>query len=99
MAHAVELGARARVAPQAESRNRHLDAQIRLEGVARYDRGNTLSVAAPIRNRDREVVAAISVTYPGDRSVLRAYDDAIRLAARGISRALGFDASARRASA
>ena len=51
---------------------------------------------APIRNRDREVVAAVTVSYAGDRAALRAYDDVVRMAARGISRALGYEGTTQR---
>lgn len=100
LANAPELGPRSRVTidgePDAQRRRR--DAEVRLEGVARLELGSSLSVAAVIRNRDREIVAAVSVAYSGEHTAARAYDDAVRSAARGISRALGFDSDRRRAS-
>ena len=48
-----------------------------------------LSVAAPVRGRRGEVVAALSVVVPAETSDARAYVPVVRAAARGISRALG----------
>ncbi|ARJ04312.1 IclR family transcriptional regulator [Cnuibacter physcomitrellae] len=51
---------------------------------------HTYSVAAPVRGRSGEVVAAVSiVAHPDDRAN-REYPLAVRVAARGVSRALGW---------
>jgi len=100
LAHAGELGMRARARHRdPDPLQRRRETEARLEGVARIAGQGTISVAAPIRNRDREVVAAVAVSYAGDRAALRAYDDVVRMAARGISRALGYEGAQRRATA
>jgi DNA-binding IclR family transcriptional regulator len=67
-------------------------ADVRRTGVA-ISEGQieliALSVAAPVRGRRGEVVAALSVVVPAETSDARAYVPVVRAAARGISRALG----------
>ena len=67
-------------------------AEVRRTGVAISD-GQieliALSVAAPVRGRRGEVVAALSVVVPAETSDARAYVPVVQAAARGISRALG----------
>lgn len=48
------------------------------------------SVAAPVRNDSGEVVAALSIIVPSDAPVDPRYELAVRLAANGISRDLGW---------
>ncbi|GEP26473.1 IclR family transcriptional regulator [Cryobacterium levicorallinum] len=68
-------------------------AAIRLEGLASMSEEMTIgssSLAAPIRDRTGQVVAAVSVvTGTGDRSSPH-HEHAVRQAARGISRAFGY---------
>ncbi|MFF4341269.1 IclR family transcriptional regulator [Kitasatospora sp. NPDC001540] len=71
-------------------RLRRMLAEVRTTGLAVSDRQVTedaLSVAAPVRGGDGTVVAAVSVVVraPGSPAAL---GPAVRLAARGISRAL-----------
>jgi IclR family acetate operon transcriptional repressor len=65
--------------------------QIRKEGVA-YDREEynlgTACVAAPIADRDGQVIAAISLTGPTGRFIPSRYAPAVRTAALALSRAL-----------
>ncbi|HYH30872.1 MAG TPA: IclR family transcriptional regulator [Pseudonocardia sp.] len=67
-------------------------AEVRRTGVAVSD-GQieliALSVAAPVRGRRGDVVAALSVVVPADTADARAYIPVVRAAARGISRVLG----------
>lgn len=49
----------------------------------------SLSVAAPVRQGDGPVVAALSIVVPADGTNPHTYVPAVRTAARGISRALG----------
>jgi DNA-binding IclR family transcriptional regulator len=67
-------------------------AEVRRVGVAVSD-GQieliALSIAAPVRGRRGDVVAALSVVVPAETSDARAYIPVVRAAARGISRALG----------
>ncbi|GGX07020.1 transcriptional regulator [Streptomyces malachitofuscus] len=68
-------------------------AEVRRSGVAVSDRQITedaLSVAAPVRGPDGTVAAAVSVVVPRSDARLPALSPAVRLAARGISRALGW---------
>ncbi|MFF3736344.1 IclR family transcriptional regulator [Streptomyces sp. NPDC002566] len=68
-------------------------AEVRRTGIAVSDRQVTddaLSVAAPVRGPDGEVVAAVSVVVPAANAQVPSLAPAIRLAARGISRALGW---------
>ncbi|GAA0901906.1 IclR family transcriptional regulator [Pseudonocardia zijingensis] len=67
-------------------------AEVRRTGVAVSDRQIeliSLSVAAPVRGVQDEVVAALSVVVPAETSDARAYVPVVRAAARGISRVLG----------
>ncbi|CAM5714605.1 IclR family transcriptional regulator [Streptomyces griseomycini] len=71
---------------------RRMLAEVRRSGVAVSDRQITpdaLSVAAPVRGPDGTVTAAVSVVVPRDDDRVPALTPALRLAARGISRALG----------
>jgi DNA-binding IclR family transcriptional regulator len=70
--------------------NRQLEA-VRRSGVAFITRRNPapiVAVAAPVRGRNDEVVAALSIVVPSGAVDPRAYEPAVRTAARGISRAL-----------
>ncbi|MFJ9737461.1 IclR family transcriptional regulator [Streptomyces sp. NPDC101166] len=72
---------------------RRMLAEVRRTGVAVSDRQVTddaLSVAAPVRGPDGEVVAAVSVVVPAANAQVPSLKPAIRLAARGISRSLGW---------
>ncbi|MGH4035233.1 IclR family transcriptional regulator [Actinomycetota bacterium Odt1-20B] len=68
-------------------------ADVRHAGVAVSDRQITddaLSVAAPVRGPRGEVVAAVSVVVPAAGARTPALIPAVRVAGRGISRALGW---------
>jgi DNA-binding IclR family transcriptional regulator len=68
-------------------------AEVRRCGVAVSSRQVTedaLSVAAPVRGPGGSVVAAVSVVVPQADAQVPALVPAVRLAARGISRALGW---------
>ncbi|MFI2374802.1 IclR family transcriptional regulator [Streptomyces sp. NPDC018964] len=71
---------------------RRVLAEVRRSGVAVSDRQVTpdaLSVAAPVRGPDGTVTAAVSVVVPRSDARIPALVPALRLAALGISRALG----------
>ncbi|MFG2937557.1 IclR family transcriptional regulator [Streptomyces sp. NPDC048282] len=68
-------------------------AEVRRTGVAVSSRQVTddaLSVAAPVRGAAGQVAAAVSVVVPQADAQVPALVPAVRLAARGISRALGW---------
>ena len=68
---------------------------IRAEGYAISDRlvtDDALSVAAPIRDRYGTVQAALSLVVTAQDAQVRALVNAVRTAARGISRAIGMPA-------
>ncbi|WP_371552678.1 IclR family transcriptional regulator [Streptomyces sp. NBC_00554] len=68
-------------------------AEVRHSGVAVSSRQITddaLSVAAPVRGAGGSVVAAVSVVVPQVDAQVPVLIPAVRLAARGISRALGW---------
>ncbi|MEU9480126.1 IclR family transcriptional regulator [Streptomyces sp. NPDC048191] len=72
---------------------RRVLAEVRRSGVAVSERQVTedaLSVAAPVRGPGGDVVAAVSVVVPRAGAQVPALAPAVRLAARGISRALGW---------
>ncbi|AZM58852.1 MULTISPECIES: IclR family transcriptional regulator [unclassified Streptomyces] len=72
---------------------RRVLAEVRRSGVAVSDRQITedaLSVAAPVRGPDGSVAAAVSVVVARSDARLPALSPAVRVAARGISRALGW---------
>ncbi|MFI9168720.1 IclR family transcriptional regulator [Streptomyces lincolnensis] len=74
-------------------RLRRVLAEVRRSGVAVSDRQVTddaLSVAAPVRGPHGQLVAAVSVVVPQESAQVPALIPAVRLAARGISRALGW---------
>jgi DNA-binding IclR family transcriptional regulator len=74
-------------------RLRRVLAEVRRSGVAVSDRQVTedaLSVAAPVRGPDGTLVAAVSVVVPQAGAQVPVLIPAVRLAARGISRALGW---------
>jgi DNA-binding IclR family transcriptional regulator len=74
------------------ARLRRLLADIRRTGSALSERQITtdaLSVAAPVRDPSGGVVAAVSVVVHADRAHLPSLTPLVRIAARGISRALG----------
>ena len=54
-------------------------------------------MAAPVRGPDGTVVAAVSVVVPQEGAQVPALIPAVRLAARGISRALGWQPEGDRA--
>ena len=75
------------------SRLRRVLAEVRRTGVAVSSRQVTedaLSVAAPVRGAGGAVVAAVSVVVPQADAQVPALVPAVRLAAMGISRALGW---------
>jgi DNA-binding IclR family transcriptional regulator len=75
---------------------RRVLADVRSSGFAVSDRQVTmdsLSVAAPIRGADDEVVAALSLVVHADSAQPRTLAAAVRAAARGISGALGSPAA------
>jgi DNA-binding IclR family transcriptional regulator len=75
------------------ARLRRMLAQIRQTGFAVSDRQITtdaLSVAAPVRGRRGEVVAAVSVVVHAEGRPTQALVPMVRVAARGISLALGW---------
>lgn len=68
-------------------------ATVRAQGYAVSDRMVTaaaLSVAAPILGRSGQVQAAVSLVVTADEAPVRALVNAVRTAARGISRAIGW---------
>ncbi|MET7477130.1 IclR family transcriptional regulator [Streptomyces sp. NPDC005648] len=74
-------------------RLRRMLADVRRTGVAVSDRqitADALSVAAPVRGPAGTVVAAVSVVVPQTDAQVPVLIPAVRLAARGISRALGW---------
>ncbi|MDT0388088.1 IclR family transcriptional regulator [Streptomyces dubilierae] len=74
-------------------RLRRVLAEVRRSDVAVSDRQVTedaLSVAAPVRGADGTVTAAVSVVVPYADAQVPVLVPAVRLAARGISRALGW---------
>jgi DNA-binding IclR family transcriptional regulator len=75
------------------ARLRRALAEVRRTGAAVSDRQVTedaLSVAAPVRGADGTVTAAVSVVVPHDAARVPVLVPAVRLAARGMSRALGW---------
>jgi DNA-binding IclR family transcriptional regulator len=81
------------------ARLRRTLARVRLTGVAVSSRQVTddaLSVAAPVRGPDGAVTAAVSVVVPHADARVPVLAPAVRLAARGISRALGWQPQTRR---
>ncbi|MFC5907557.1 IclR family transcriptional regulator [Streptacidiphilus monticola] len=75
------------------ARLRRMLAEVRRSGCAVSDRQITddaLSVAAPVRGARGDVVAAVSVVVPVAAARTPALVPAVRLAARGISRSLGW---------
>ncbi|WP_406471641.1 IclR family transcriptional regulator [Streptomyces sp. NBC_01615] len=75
------------------ARLRRLLAEVRRAGVAVSSRQVTddaLSVAAPVRGTGGTVAAAVSVVVPQVDAQVPTLIPAVRLAARGISRALGW---------
>nr|WBO81444.1 IclR family transcriptional regulator [Streptomyces sp. SBE_14.2] len=75
------------------ARLRRALAEVRRTGVAVSSRQVTddaLSVAAPVRGADGTVVAAVSVVVPEAGAQVPVLAPAVRLAARGISRGLGW---------
>lgn len=73
-------------------------AEVRRSGVAVSSRQITedaLSVAAPVHGRDGGVTAAVSIVVPHATAQVPVLIPAVRLAARGISRALGWQPEAR----
>lgn len=75
------------------ARLRRILAEVRRTGAAVSSRQVTddaLSVAAPVRGRGGAVAAAVSVVVPHADAQVPVLVPAVRLAARGISRALGW---------
>ncbi|MFC8343533.1 IclR family transcriptional regulator [Streptomyces sp. NPDC057280] len=75
------------------ARLRRVLAETRRTGVAVSDRQVTddaLSVAAPVRGTGGAVVAAVSIVVPQVDAQVPVLVPAVRVAARGISRALGW---------
>ncbi|MER6413287.1 IclR family transcriptional regulator [Streptomyces humidus] len=75
------------------ARLRRALAEVRRSGVAVSSRQVTddaLSVAAAVRGPDGTVTAAVSVVVPHAKAQVPVLAPAVRLAARGISRALGW---------
>lgn len=78
---------------------RRVLAEVRRRGFAVSDRQITqdaVSVAAPVRGPRGDVVAAVSVVVPRTGTRALPLVPAVRLAGRGISRALGWRPDARR---
>ncbi|WP_339132539.1 IclR family transcriptional regulator [Streptomyces sp. f51] len=74
-------------------RLRRVLAEVRRTGVvvsSRQITDDALSVAAPVRGADGSVVAAVSLVVPWAEARVPALIPAVRVAARGISRALGW---------
>nr|WP_214662144.1 IclR family transcriptional regulator [Streptomyces polyasparticus] len=74
-------------------RLRRMLAEVRRTGCAVSDRQITddaLSVAAPVRGPGGDVIAAVSVVVHADGAPTRALIPAVQVAARGISRTLGW---------
>ncbi|MFJ4782523.1 IclR family transcriptional regulator [Streptomyces sp. NPDC088794] len=74
-------------------RLRRMLAEVRRTGIAVSSRqvtSDALSVAAPVRGPGGAVVAAVSVVVPQVEAQVPVLVPAVRLAARGISRALGW---------
>jgi len=68
-------------------------AEIRLVGVARMSEEMTAgssSIAAPIRDRTGQVVAAVSIVTRTTEVIDVEQEQAVRVAAQGVSRALGY---------
>jgi len=68
-------------------------ARIRREGLARTHEEMTAgsaSIAAPVRDAGGSVVAAVSIIVPSEAPPDPAHELAVRLAAAGISRSLGW---------
>jgi DNA-binding IclR family transcriptional regulator len=68
-------------------------AAVRAQGYAVSDRmvtADALSVAAPILGSSGQVQAAVSLVVNADDAAVRALVNAVRTAARGISRAIGW---------
>ncbi|WP_189315573.1 IclR family transcriptional regulator [Streptomyces brasiliensis] len=75
------------------TRLRRALAEVRRTGAAvstRQVTDDALSVAAPVRGRTGSVVAAVSVVVPEADAQVPVLIPAVRMAARGISRALGW---------
>jgi DNA-binding IclR family transcriptional regulator len=75
------------------ARLRRALAEVRRTGVAvsvRQVTDDALSVAAPVRGAEGSVVAAVSLVVPQADAQVPALIPAVRLAASGISRALGW---------
>ncbi|MFF8532907.1 IclR family transcriptional regulator [Streptomyces sp. NPDC015532] len=75
------------------ARLRRALSEVRRTGVAVSSRQVTedaLSVAAPVRGPDGPVVAAVSLVVPWAEARVPALVPAVRVAARGVSRALGW---------
>lgn len=75
------------------ARLRRILAETRRTGVAVSDRQVTddaISVAAPVRGRGGAVLAAVSIVVPQVDAQVPVLIPAVRVAARGISRALGW---------
>ncbi|QWT24458.1 IclR family transcriptional regulator [Subtercola sp. PAMC28395] len=72
-------------------------AEIRASGIAQMSEEMTpgsSSTAAPVRDRSGAVVGAVSIVIRTSESAARANEAVVRVAARGISRALGFRSTA-----
>ncbi len=70
--------------------------RVRHTGVAVINRGSpapVVSVAAPLRGRGDEVVAALSIVVPAGGPSPRMVEPAVRSAARAVSRGLGAPSS------
>ncbi|MGW0817249.1 IclR family transcriptional regulator [Streptomyces viridiviolaceus] len=77
--------------PATPTRLRATVAEVRQHGYAfcpGYVHQEALGVAAPVRGADGKVVAALSVIVPNDEGA-QAVVPVVRMAARGVSRALG----------
>jgi DNA-binding IclR family transcriptional regulator len=75
------------------ARLRRMLAEVRRTGCAVSDRQITddaLSVAAPVRGPRGDVIAAVSVVVHAETAQTQALIPAVRVAARGISRTLGW---------
>jgi DNA-binding IclR family transcriptional regulator len=82
----------ARLDPPAAAALRRRLAQVQRFGVAVFDRARPApvsSIAAPIRDHEHRVVAAVSVVVPAGIARPRSYEQVVRATARAISRGMG----------
>ena len=82
----------ARLGPPADAQLRRRLAQAQRLGVAVFDRARPApvsSIAAPVRDHEHRVVAAVSVVVPAGVARPRSYEQVVRATALAISRGMG----------